>query len=227
MREIVHVKHFMSVFFDLDGTLCDPREGIVRCLKYALDQLGYPAPEDNYLVRYIGPPLHESFGTLLESSDAQLITRAVELYRRRFASKGIFENAVYGGLENALDALRRKDLRLHVVTSKPSVFATPIIEHIGLRKYFDRIYGSELDGTRANKSALIAHVLAEERATAASAIMVGDREHDVRGALANGVTPVGVLWGYGSREELQRAGASLLCENPGMLVELLSSRQFH
>jgi len=216
----------MAVLFDLDGTLCDPREGIVRCLKYALDRLGYPAPEDNDLERYIGPPLYESFGTLLQSSDAQLITRAVELYRQRFAAQGIFENTVYGGMGDALAALRRKNFRLYVVTSKPSVFATPVIEHIGLRKYFDRVYGSELDGTRADKSALIAHVLAEERVLAASTIMVGDREHDVRGALANGVTPVGALWGYGSREELQRAGASLLCENPGALSALVLSRQF-
>jgi phosphoglycolate phosphatase len=215
----------MYIFFDLDGTLCDPREGIIRCLKYALDRLGYPAPQDNDLERYIGPPLYESFGTLLQSSDAQLISRAVELYRQRFASQGIFENTVYDGMGDALDALRRKDFRLYVVTSKPSVFATPILEHVGLRKYFDRVYGSELDGTRADKSALIAHVLAEERLPAANAIMVGDREHDVRGALANGVTPVGALWGYGSREELQRAGASLLYESPGALSALVSSRQ--
>jgi len=219
------VKNFISVFFDLDGTLCDPREGIVRCLKYALDRLGYPASEDKDLECYIGPPLHESFGTLLQSSDAQLIARAVELYRRRFASQGIFENAVYEGVEDAVDALRRKNFRLCVVTSKPSAFATPILEHIGLRKYFDRVYGSELDGTRADKSALIAHVLAEERVPAARAVMVGDREHDVRGALANGVTPVGALWGYGSRGELRRAGASLLCENPATLVALVSARQ--
>jgi phosphoglycolate phosphatase len=211
------------VFFDLDGTLTDPREGIVRCLQYALQSLGYPSPSDSQLERYIGPPLHESFASLLHSSDGELIGQAVTQYRRRFASTGMFENAVYPGIENTLIALQAQPAVLYVVTSKPTVFAMQILEHFGLKRFFRHVYGSELDGTRSHKAELIAHVLAEESIPASGAVMVGDREHDIKGACTNGVTAVGVLWGYGSRQELTQAGASWLCERPEFLIQVLSS----
>jgi phosphoglycolate phosphatase len=211
-----------ALLFDLDGTLCDPREGIVRCLKYALEQLEQSIPTEDQLARYIGPPLYDSFRALLSSSDAELIERAVGLYRKRFVSKGMFENRVYAGIADALGALQTEGYRLYVVTSKPTVFARRIIDYFGLQPFFQNIYGSELDGTRAGKDELIAHVLAREEIPANNAVMIGDREHDIKGALANGVRPVGVLWGYGSREELNRAGASVLCETPEFLAKHLS-----
>jgi len=211
------------VFFDLDGTLTDPREGIVRGLKYALAELGHSNPTDTELERYIGPPLQDSFVSLLNSSEADLIRQAVSLYRRHFSSEGMFANAVYPGIENALAELQEQGLVLYVVTSKPTVFAKQILAHLSLSRFFHNTYGSKLDGTRSSKEELIASVLAEESVPAGSTIMVGDREHDVRGAILNGVTPVGVLWGYGSRQELRGAGASLLCESPESLVEVLSS----
>jgi phosphoglycolate phosphatase len=211
------------VFFDLDGTLTDPREGIVRCLKHALQGLGVPSPTDKDLEQYIGPPLHANFASLLNSTDAELIGQAVALYRRRFAATGMYENAVYPGIENALLMLQAHDVLLYVVTSKPTVFAKQILAHFGLSRFFQNIYGSELDGTRSDKQELIAHVLAEESIAARNTVMVGDRKHDVRGAITNGVLPLGVLWGYGSRQELAQAGASFLCESPGTLVEILSS----
>ncbi len=213
-----------SIFFDLDGTLTNPREGIIRCLKYALDALGYPSPLDEQLERYIGPPLQASFASLLNSSDAHLIGRAVALYRQRFASAGMFENTVYPGIENALTALQAHNVPLYVTTSKPTVFAVQILEHFGLKRFFHHIYGSELDGTRSEKGELLAHVLAAESVPVSRAVMVGDREDDIKGALTNGVMPVGALWGYGSRQELTRAGATLLCESPEALVEVLSSK---
>jgi phosphoglycolate phosphatase len=202
-----------------------------------LDALGHPSPSDEQLERYIGPPLRASFALLLNTNDVQLIERAVELYRQRFASEGMFENSVYPGIENALATLRMYDVQLYVTTSKPTVFATQILEHFGLERYFKQIYGSELDGTRTDKGELVAHVLAEESISASNAVhvlaeesisasnavMIGDREHDVKGALANGVTPVGVLWGYGTRQELTAAGAILLAENPESLVKVLKS----
>lgn len=207
-----------SIFFDLDGTLCDPREGIVRCLQYALEQLGHATPPDDELVCYIGPPLYDSFATLLNSSDTQLVKRAVELYRERFVSKGMFENTLYAGIPDALRKLKIQHFQLHVVTSKPSIFARQIIAHFGLERFFHNIYGSELDGTRADKRQLIAHVLEQELIHPPEAVMVGDREDDIKGAIANGVRPVGVLWGYGSREELTEAGASVLYETPESLA---------
>ena len=213
----------MNVFFDLDGTLTDPRIGIVRCFQYALRELGCPSPSDGQLVQYIGPPLRESFALILESTDDELIGKAVTLYRRRFSSTGMFENTVYPGIANALAELQSYDVLLYVVTSKPTVFSTQILTHFGLTRFFQNSYGSELDGRRSRKEELIAHVLAEESIQASKAVMVGDREHDIAGALANGVTPVGVLWGYGSRQELTAAGTFLLAENPDSLVKVFTS----
>jgi phosphoglycolate phosphatase len=216
-------ERLLHVFFDLDGTLTDPREGITRCLRYALQKLGYSSPEDAELERYIGPPLQQNFATLLQSHDAELIARAVSCYRERFASVGLFENAVYPGIEDALTVLQEQQRRLYVVTSKPTIFAKQILDHFGLSRFFRSIYGSELDGTRADKTDLIAYVLTRENISTNLAIMVGDREHDVQGALRNAVGAVGVLWGYGSRQELLQAGASSLCDNPAHLTEVLSS----
>jgi phosphoglycolate phosphatase len=207
-----------SIFFDLDGTLCDPREGIVRCLQHALRELGHTPPPDDQLLGYIGPPLHDSFATLLNSGDTDLAKQAVELYPERFASTGIFENTLYAGILEALEKLKSQHRELHVATSKPTTFAGQIVDHLGLRGFFQNIYGSELDGTRADKRELIAHILEKEQIHPRDAVMVGDREHDIKGAIANGVRPVGVLWGYGSREELTEAGASVLCETPESLA---------
>ena len=206
-----------SVFFDLDGTVCDPREGIIRCIRYAFDELGFPSPPDDQLERYIGPPLYDTFATLLDSNDSQLMKKAVGLYRQRFASNGMYENRVYAGITDALTVLRSKEFSLFVVTSKPTIFAEKIVVHYGLKRFFANIYGSELDGSRSDKGELIAHVLRAEKIPPSDAVMIGDREHDIKGALANGVFPIGVLWGYGTREELTQAGAPVLCETPESL----------
>jgi phosphoglycolate phosphatase len=208
-----------SLFFDLDGTLTDPRDGIVRCLQYALEELGRASPPEVELTRYIGPPLYESFPILLRTVDPSLVQRAVKLYRQRFAAEGIFENELYPGITAALAVLQTKGHTLYVVTSKPTVFARQIIEHFDLRSYFQRVYGSDLDGARSDKAQLIAHVLAREHIRPADATMIGDREHDIKGALANGVCAIGVLWGYGSREELMQAGASVLLEAPAQMTK--------
>ena len=142
----------MNVLFDLDGTLTDPREGIVACLKYALLGLGHNCPSDLDLARCIGPPLQESFAVLLHSTDPKQINAAVELYRQRFSSKGMLENSVYPGIHSALTTLQARGALLFVTTSKPRVFAERIVEHFGLKEYFCAIYGSELDGTAQTKS---------------------------------------------------------------------------
>jgi phosphoglycolate phosphatase len=212
----------LNVLFDLDSTLTDPREGIVACLKYALLGLGHNCPSDLDLARFIGPPLQESFAVLLHSTDPKQINAAVELYRQRFSSKGMLENSVYPGIHSALTTLRGHPLPF-VTTSKPRVFAERIGEHFGLKEYFCAIYGSELDGTRSDKSDLVAHVLKAESLSPHSTVMVGDRAHDIVGAKAHGVFPIGVLWGYGSYDELVAAGATTLCEQPEMLAKILLS----
>lgn len=204
-----------SLFFDLDGTLTDPREGIVGCIRHALQRLDCVVPPDVELDCYIGPPLRESFCGLAGEA---LADRAVEHYRERFRSTGMFENRVYPGVPEALGALAAGDWQLFVVTSKPWVFAEQILRHFELARYFAAIYGSELSGVRTDKSELIAHVLATEAIAPEQALMIGDRSHDIVGARKNGVRAAGVLWGYGTREELTTAGAERLYETVAALV---------
>jgi phosphoglycolate phosphatase len=213
----------VNVLFDLDGTLTDPREGIVACFKHALRELGYRAPPDSDLERYIGPPLQECFASLLRSQSQKQIAAGIALYRQRFSATGMFENAVYPGIHSALAQLHAMGAVLYVATSKSRVFAERIVDHFGLKSHFRAVYGSELDGARANKGDLIAHILKEESASPHATFMVGDRAHDVIGAKANGIFPIGALWGYGTREELSAAGATAFCEQPEMLSEMLLS----
>lgn len=214
-----------SLFFDLDGTLTDPREGIVGCLRHALRELGVVAPGDDELARLIGPPLHVSLQQLLAPDQVHLVPQALELYRERFNTTGMFQNKVYLGIPEGLRALRDAGWRLSVVTSKPHAFAVPILDHFALSQYFASVYGSELSGERSDKGALIAHALANEGIAAEQAIMIGDRALDILGARANGVPSRGVLWGYGARRELVDAGADGLYETVSELVcDLAESR---
>lgn len=209
-----------AVLIDLDGTLTDPKDGIVACLKQALSVVGAPLPAEDELERYIGPPLQASLAALLDG-DAARAARALALYRERFAVSGMFENRVYPGVTDALSAMRDAGLALFVATSKPQPYAERILDHFGLAAYFHGTYGSELDGRRSDKAGLIAHLLQRESLAPSRSVMVGDRSHDMLGARSNGVVPVGVLWGYGSREELVGAGARALCGRPGDLLDVL------
>lgn len=177
-----------------------------------MEALGVECPPQEALHRYIGPPLHGTFRELLGGEER--VTDAINHYRERFSTAGMYENAVYPGIPQALDALSASGARLYLATSKPRVFAVRILEHFGLHRYFSGIHGSELDGTLAGKAALIEHILRGESLAADRCVMVGDRLQDVEGAKANGVFPAGVLWGYGSRQELLDAGAGILLERP-------------
>lgn len=173
---------------------------------------------------FIGPPLHATFERVLAQVGRTDVTpdEAVAAYREHFASKGLFENRVYDGVPAQLDALARAGHGLWVVTSKPTVYAERILAHFGLRERFEAVYGPDLDGRLADKTELIAHVLARESIDAADAVMIGDRSHDVIGAVSNDVRAVGVLWGYGSADELREAGAWKLCDAPSALAAALS-----
>ena len=212
-----------SIFFDLDGTLTDPREGIVKCLRYALSQLGRFSPPESTLVRYIGPPLRQSFSIILNTTDDDILDDALRLYRKRFGEHGLFENKVYAGVREALEGVTRMDVECFVVTSKPTVYAKRIIEHFELRRYFRSVYGSHLDGRLTGKTELIAHILSQEDLEPQRCLMVGDRSHDVDGARANGVRVIGVTWGYGGRQELHDARPTAVCETPARLPGLIHS----
>jgi len=206
-----------AIFFDLDGTLTDPKPGITGSIQYALRKLDRPVPTQDELTWCIGPPLRASFAVLLGGEE--LADRAVELYRERFGDIGLFENSVYPDIADVLAALRQRPRRMYVATSKPHVFATRIVAHFGLTDYFDHVFGSELDGTRVNKVDLLAYALEQTGADPAGALMIGDRSHDVIGAKRNGIRAVGVTYGYGTTAELLEAGASQLCALPRAVLD--------
>lgn len=208
------------IFFDLDGTLTNPRLGITACIRHALVKLNAPVPSASELDQWIGPPLQASFLQVLGSPEQA--TAAVQLYRDRFASVGLYENHVYEGIPEMLSTLASQQYTLWVTTSKPHIFAVKIIQHFQLSPFFAAVYGSELDGTRANKGDLLAHVLAIEKIDAAQAMMVGDRAYDIIGAQHNHIKAIGVTWGFGTKDELQAAGATALCDTPADLPQVAS-----
>ncbi len=218
--------------FDLDGTLSDPFVGITSSIQHALVALGRPAPPAQELRWCIGPPLKQVFATLLGADGDRLADAAVLKYRERFGSIGLFENVLYPGIETALADLKNAGHSLCVATSKPTVFAERIVEHFGLTKYFSSVNGSELDGTHSDKASLIAHILERDAIAPGDALMIGDREHDIIGAFRNGVAALGVLWGYGSKEELEKAGAFACVASLQELLEAIrkhatSAEAFH
>lgn len=209
-----------AICFDLDGTLTDPKEGIVGSIRYALEKLGHAVCEnDDDLTWCIGPPLLGSFEQLV--GDKQEAVQALAFYRERFGEIGLFENAVYPGIHDVLQSLADEGKRLFVATSKPTVYATRILQHFELIDYFETVFGSELDGTRADKTDLLAWVVAQANVEPSTTMMIGDRRHDVVGAKNNGIGTIGVLYGYGGRGELVEAGADHLCEAPADLLSTL------
>jgi len=194
-----------AIFFDLDGTLTDPKLGITSSIQYALQRLDLPVPSQDELTWCIGPPLRSSFVTMLGGEARADL--AVSLYRERFGDIGLYENKVYPDIEHILAALKQSHGRLFVATSKASVFAERIIDHFRLRDYFERVFGAELDGTRADKADLLAYALKNAAVNPKRALMIGDRSHDIIGAKKNDMAAVGVLYGYGSERELIEAGA--------------------
>lgn len=206
------------IYFDLDGTLTDPFEGITKSILYALDDLGAEAPDDDRLRECIGPPLQVTFRDLVGSDRAG---RALELYRERFADLGWCENVPYDGIHAALEALVAAGHTLFVATTKPWVFAEKIVGHFDMAPYFSDVFGSELDGTRVDKTELLAWALPQNSGRA-SALMIGDRKHDIVGALNNGMDALGVSWGYGSLDELTASGAIRIVDAPSEIPGALS-----
>ena len=208
-----------ALLFDLDGTLTDNYLGIARSIVYALDRLGIAPPDAGVLRRCVGPPLRSSFAALLDTDESDAIEGAIALYRERFADVGWRENVVYDGIPEALAALAARDRPMYLCTSKPEVYARRIVALFGFHDHLRGVYGADLAGRYDDKATLLAHLASQERIVPAHAVMIGDRHHDVRAAHANGARAIGVLWGYGSEDEL--AGADALVRTPSELVENL------
>ncbi|MCP4302367.1 MAG: HAD hydrolase-like protein [Gammaproteobacteria bacterium] len=198
------------IYFDLDGTLTDPYEGITKCILYALDELGFPHPSDEYLHSCIGPPLYDTFPDMVGED---LTLKAIDLYRDRFVDVGWKENEPYEGILDALEAICHAGHTLFVATSKPHEQAKRIVDHFSIGEFIEDVYGCELDGTRSNKVELLEYAIAENP-SAEARTMVGDRKHDLIGAVANNMRPIGVSYCYGSVEELTVAGAAGIASTP-------------
>ena len=219
---------FEYILFDLDGTLTDPKLGITSSVQYALRALGIEEPSLDRLEPFIGPPLADSFREFYGLEGERLAT-AIDKYRERFATQGIFENEIYPGIPQMLADLKAKDKILAIASSKPTLFVEQILEHFEIRKYFDHVVGSNMDGTRGTKEEVVEETLrqmltvemtpAQKRDAVA---MVGDRKFDIEGARAHGITSVGVLFGYAPEGELEEAGADYIVNSVRSLQVLLT-----
>ncbi len=202
-----------NILFDLDGTLTDPSEGITNSVTYALEKFGITVEDKKTLYKFIGPPLvvafSEYYGFSKEDSE-----KATAYYRETFSVKGLYENKVYDGVVNLLGTLKNSGKKLILATSKPEKFAKEIMRYFDLAKYFDLICGATFDSTRNTKDKVITYALCEAGITdKRKTVMIGDRHHDIDGARMNGIDSIGVLYGFGDKEELTKAGATYIAEN--------------
>ncbi len=211
------------LLFDLDGTLTNPKEGITKCVQYALHAYGIDEPDLEKLVPFIGPPLRQSFMDFYGFSEADA-ARAVEIYRERFSTIGLSENFPYPGIADMLQALQKQGKMLAVASSKPTIYVRQILDKFELSQYFQIIEGSNLDGTRVDKKEVIAEVLSQlDHPSANQLLMVGDRKFDVIGAKAIGFNCVGVRFGFAAPGELEESGAVYIAETVEDLQQYLLS----
>ncbi len=214
------MKDYNVILFDLDGTLTDPKGGITKSVQYALRKMGIIEENLDDLLKFIGPPLTESFRDYygMDESDTW---EAIKFYREYFTDKGMLDNEIFPGIPELLSNLRSRGHNLGVATSKPTVYSEVILKHFEIDNYFSVVIGSNLDGTRMIKSEIIEFALKTLQVPELEkVIMIGDRKHDIIGAKQNNIDSIGVVFGYGSREELERAGATYLANTVGELAGL-------
>ncbi len=211
------------ILLDLDGTLIDSKPGIVASFQTMLRSLGHEPDPSVDLSFVIGPPLDDVVGAVLAHYGDTRIAEGMAAYRQSYGETGMFDCTAYDGIPEMLERLASAGKRLYLATLKRSVFAEAILTRLDLAVHFRGIYGSEPDGSIDHKPELIAHILSRENIAPADAVMIGDRRFDIAGAQANQVPTIGVLWGYGSREELEQAGADRLVSSPAELRAILES----
>lgn len=219
---------YKYLLFDLDGTITKSEEGIFNCMKYAMDWAGVTYPEPEVFRTFIGPSLYDSFANTLHMDDAQA-KAMVAKYRERYNVVGLFEAEVYDGVADTLNKLKKNGCVLAVATSKPTESTLRILDKFGVGKYFDVVVGSNPDGTGSDKKYIISQVLVKLRSEHGLTdndiendliAMVGDRRYDIEGGKACSLQTIGVLYGYGSREEFEAAGADHIVEKPGEILDL-------
>ena len=212
---------YQYIFFDLDGTLTDPGIGITNSVAYALKKWNIEVAERSELYKFIGPPLEESFRKYYGFSREDAL-KAVDAYREYFSVKGLYENTIFEGTESVLQKIKESGRKVVLATSKPQEFAEIILKHFHIDGYFDHVAGATMDGTRNKKADVITYALELcGKPDKKQIVMVGDREHDIHGANANGLDSIGVLCGYGDREELANAGATYITDKIEDVWELI------
>lgn len=203
---------YKAVLFDFDGTLCDTGRGVKRSARYALESMGFACPPEEEMDYFIGPPLFDSFKK--HGATDEEARQLIEKYREDYREDGLFESALYEGVEALLSALRQDGVLLGVASSKPTVFVKRLLDYFHITEHFAVINGVDLNADRESKQHIIARTLDDLGVSAEQALMVGDRSYDISGAKADGMGSVGVLWGYGTEEELTESGADYLAEKP-------------
>lgn len=207
------------ILMDLDGTITNPKVGITKSFQYALKHFDINIEDLDTLTKHIGPPLLDTFRREYGFSETET-QKAVEKYREYFNRQGILENEVYSGMKQLLSKLNQAEMKVIVATSKPESLAVRILEHFGLAEYFQDICGADFDETRSSKEDVIQYALEKNKINEISqVVMVGDRKYDVEGAKAHGMKCIGVLYGFGSRQELEEAGADLIAETVEKVYE--------
>jgi phosphoglycolate phosphatase len=212
-----------AVLLDLDGTLVDSYSGISASCLAALRALGHESDETFDIRRIIGPPLEDIMHVLLQSYGDDRVGEAVAAYRQDYGERGFLGSVPYPGIGRSLEEMKQTGLRLYLATSKRATFASRILDHLKFATYFDGIYGSVPSGELDHKPELLAHIMSKHRLSPSDSLMVGDRRHDISGAHAVGMRGLGALWGYGSRDELETAGADQLVETPADLASAVFS----
>ena len=207
-----------TILFDLDGTLTDSGEGVINCALLALEHFGLPLPDREAMRVVVGPPLRDSF--IRFGVKPEDVEEAVAIYRSRYIPIGLYENTPYPGIHAMLAALKEAGCKLYVATSKPEPMAVEVLEKFKLAPYFDMICGATLDGSRDEKDKVIAYLL-DQTGHQEDTVMIGDTHYDVLGAAAHGIKTIGVAWGYGTVEQMQKAGAVAIADSPAALLEML------
>lgn len=214
-------KNFRTVLFDLDGTLTDSSTGILNSVKYALDKMDWEIPDDTVLNNFLGPPLTDSFAELCGMDEEQSYNAAA-IYRERYRDYCVIENSLYDGICDVLEQLSSAGKILAVATTKPEIMAEKIVSHFGIRKFFTAVCGAAPDGANGKKANIIRNALAAcGEDDLGRALMIGDRFYDIEGAKEAGIASVGAFYGYGSRSELEEAGADYIAAAPNEIVKII------
>jgi len=214
---------YRNILFDLDGTLTDPYLGITNSVKYALKKFNIFEEDENKLKQFIGPPLNQSFIEFyqFDKNKAQI---AVDYYREYYSEKGLRENELYEDVENLLQSIKSKNKICILATSKSKKFALEVLKYFEIENYFDEVVGSNLDGTLSGKEEIIKYIIENNKLDKAETIMAGDRKYDIIGANKNGIDSIAVLYGYGTKEELEESKPTYLCKSVMDILEIIEKK---